>query len=98
MKTDNENSNLTNSCIKLPRATKRLICIIWSIAAAAMLIIIVVFVIYTIIGFMRVSHLQSQSPPNSSTCHQELNLNNSIVNTISKLLSNSFSHLQDFFK
>ncbi len=98
MKTDNENSDLTTSCIKLSRATKRLIYIIWSIAAAAMLINIVVFVISTIIGLMRVSNLQSQSPPNSSTGHLELNLNNSIVNTISKLLSNSsFSHLQDFF-
>ncbi len=95
-KTDNENSVVTNSCIKLPKVTKKLINIIWSLAAAAMLIIIVVFVIATIIGFVRVSHLQSNSPPNSSKCHPELNLNNS--NTISKLLSNSsFSHLQDFF-
>ena len=83
-KCNNYKVDCTNSFIKSPAAKPTFIHMIWSIAAAIMVVLIVAFVVTTVIGFTEVSNRPSQC---SST---ELNQNNSII------LSN-YSHLQYLF-
>ncbi len=95
-KCNNYKVDCTNSFIKSPAAKPTFIRMIWSIAAAIMVLLIVAFVVTTFIGFTKVSNQPSQC---SST---ELNQNlapttpSTVVMDNSIILSN-YSHLQDLF-
>ncbi len=95
-KCNNYKVDCTNSFIKSPAAKPTFIHMIWSIAAAIMVVLIVAFVVTTVIGFTKVSNQPSQCSSTELNQNLALTTPRTVVMDNSIILSN-YSHLQYLF-